>query len=503
MYSEEYNDTEEGQSSSNFLFNFYYNNKILVWILVGVLVFILIMSLLTKGGSNGGANSNNYDVIIESPQEDSVTISIGNTYVMYARVKADANATIVWSVEDDKVAKVDNGTVTGLNYGKTKVTATYIDRNNVSHSANKEIVVADGDPNIQLQNVSFKDGDLFMPLNATYTIALTLTPPRGYVENQEFTSSNENVVIVDNSGLVTAVGEGEATISFSVNNGAFRKDLNVYVNRNYNNTEIIVTPEKISFDGEVFKIKVGTTEKLTFAVLPDNTDRTKLEWKSSDESVVTVDENGRIKGLKEGKATITLSSVNGENDRIDVEVESDIVEVTDINLSITDINMTAGQTQTIIPLVSPDNASNKALSFSSYDSSIANIVGNDTGTSATITAISAGTTTVSIKANNGVEKTITINVTGGTRTNSPTNTSSGGDSGTIKVRSNKNNLAKSHDEALKIPVEEESVVTVEIHSGVSYVMYGMTVYGSKCMPNIKQTSTFTIMVCCPFFPSIA
>ena len=110
-------------------------------------------------------------------------------------------------------------------------------------SGEVDVVVADGDPAVKLTDVSFKDGDLFMPLNSTYKIALTLTPSRGYIQNKTFTSSNTRVVTVDNTGLVTAVGEGESTIYFDVNNGEFKKELNVYVDRDYNKTEIIITPE--------------------------------------------------------------------------------------------------------------------------------------------------------------------------------------------------------------------------------------------------------------------
>ena len=77
--------------------------------------------------------------------------------------------------------------------------------------------LSNGDQSVTLSNVSFTEGDLFMPLNTTYKIALSLTPPNAFVERKSFTSSDTRIVTVDNKGIVTAVGEGHAIITFDVN----------------------------------------------------------------------------------------------------------------------------------------------------------------------------------------------------------------------------------------------------------------------------------------------
>ena len=446
MYSNEYDEEEQEQSNGSFLANFYNNNKVLVWIFAGIIIFILLMSLLTGGGRNNKGSNTNYDVTI-IPDGD-VFVLLGKSTNLVASVKNDPKAEITWSVEDETIVKVDNGNVTGLDYGKTKVMATYIDGKNEKHTAYKEVTVAKGDSNVTLTDVSFKDGDLFMPLNSTYTIALTLTPSTGYVESEKFTSSDTSVVTVDNKGLVTAVGEGSATIVFDVNNGQFRKELNVYVDREYNRTEIIVTPSRIMLDGELRKIKVGTVDKLSYTVEPSNADSGKLIWSSSDENIVTV-ENGRIKGISEGMAVVTVSALNGTQDRIDVEVESDIVQVTDINLSVSDIYLTVGQSQSIIPIISPANASNKALSYTSIDSSVAVVSPNGTGTQATITGINQGNTTIVIKSSNNIEKRVHVIVSSGSQGGSSGGSGSGGGGSTtnqgFKITSKDANWEKTHE----------------------------------------------------------
>ena len=423
MYNEEYDDEQESKSNGSFITNFYYNNKILIWILIGVIAFILLMSLLTKGGST---NTVSTDYKLEVYPEGTVEVSIGNSKRLVAQVTNNPNATITWTSSDENVAKVDNGTVTGVNYGKATIIATYIHSDSKRQEVSKEVVVAEGNPNLALTDVSFKDGSLLMPVNGSYTISLNLTPSNGYVTNKEFTSSNERVVTVDNNGVVKSIGEGESTIDLNVNSGAFRKSLKVYVSHDYTSSEIIVTPEKIKFDGELRKMKVGTSERLSYTVFPDDVDKTKLTWESSDSSIVSVDENGIIKALKEGRSVITLKSITGVKDTIDVEVEADIVPVTDINVSINSLYLSVSENQTITPVVIPDNASNKSLSYTSTDGSVVSVSPNNTGTSATITGLRAGVATVIIKSNNDVEKKINITVTGGS---SGGGSSSGGSSG--------------------------------------------------------------------------
>lgn len=424
MYSNEYDDEQDQEQGSNgsFLINFYNNNKVLVWIFAGIVIFILLMSILTGGGKNNKAANVSYDVTI-IPEGD-IFVLLGKSTNLVASVKNDPKAEFTWTVEDETIAKVDNGNVTGLDYGKTKVMATYIDNKNEKHTEIRNVTVAKGDPSIPLTDVSFKDGDLFMPLNSTYQIALTLTPSTGYVESEKFTSSDTNVATVDNNGLVTSVGEGSAIITFDVN-GQFRKELNVYVDREYDRTEIIVTPSGLMFDGELRKIKVGTVEKLSYTVEPDNADTEKLIWESSDENIVTVD-NGKIRGISEGMAVITVTALNGTKDRIDVEVESDIVQVTDINLSASDLYLNVGQSQTIMPMISPANASNKALSYMSLDSSVAFVTPNETGTQATITGVNQGTTTIVIRSFNNIEKRLNVIVAGNNQNQNGNNNSNSG-----------------------------------------------------------------------------
>ena len=77
--------------------------------------------------------------------------------------------------------------------------------------------------------------------------------------------------------------------------------------------------ENINFEDEVLNIIVNTTKKLEPTITPVDSMYT-LNWSSSDESVVTVDENGNIRGLKKGSATITVTTNNNLSASINIIV---------------------------------------------------------------------------------------------------------------------------------------------------------------------------------------
>lgn len=414
MYNDEYNgvniendEDEELKVSNNFIVNFYNNNKILVWIFGGIIIFILLMSLLTKGGKS---STPTIEYSVKLYPEGDAYVNIGRSTNLIASVKNNPRAKIVWSVEDENIVSVSNGNIVGLNYGKTTVTATYIDSTNQKYSDTKNVIVADGDPSVTLVDAAFKQGDLFMPTNSKYQVALVLTPTRGFVESETFTSSNESVVTVDNKGMVTSVGEGEAIITADVNDGKFKKELKVHVNKNYGTPEIVTVPTMLSFDGELRKIEVGSSERLAYVINPPTANIDQLIWASSDETVATV-ENGVVTGVKEGTAIVTVSSVTGVNDKINIEVVNSVVEVTSIDLPVRQIEVEVGNTREIQPTVNPSNAGNKALSYTSLDEYVAFVNPSDTGTSATIMGISEGVTTIIIESNNGIKEQLTVTVT--------------------------------------------------------------------------------------------
>lgn len=462
--------------------SFYQNNKVLIWILILIVALIVVVRLVSV---NRNTTPKETDIKVTiSPKED-VSVGVGNSIYLYAIVDNVSDAHITWTSSDNSIAKVDNGTVIGVKPGEVIITASYAKDGN-EYKSIKRVTVIEGNANVSLIGINFPNGDLCMPLNSEYQLSLILNPTDAYVSSKEYRSSDPKIASVSSDGLVKSISEGHTTITVKVNE-IFTETIDVYVNKSFNRNEIIVSPNSIAFGTNSFSIKVGNSQKLNYTIAPTTIDYSKLVWESSNPSVVTVDDNGNIKGISIGSAVVSLSSINGKKASINIEVMSDIVEVSDINVTTDTFNMNAGETVVITPVVSPADATNKTLGFISSNSEIAFVTIDNTGQSATISALKAGTAIITISSGR-VEKKVTVNVTGELppESNLPT---------TIKVRSDKDNLANTYEGVKDKGIEGQSIVTITLRDGVARVKYCLNKYGATpCTPNIDMYTTGTVQI---------
>ena len=141
------------------------------------------------------------------------------------------------------------------------------------------------------------------------TAQLTAEVIPSYADNTrvKWKSSDENVVTVDEKGKVTAVGNGTATITVTSVSGNYTATVAVTV-------KIPVEIEKISIEAEKETLtKIGESTELKVKIEPENADAQKLIWKSDNEMVAAVDENGKVTAIGNGMAIITVTTEDGKN----------------------------------------------------------------------------------------------------------------------------------------------------------------------------------------------
>ena len=85
-------------------------------------------------------------------------------------------------------------------------------------------------------------------------------------------------------------------------------------------TSTTINAETIKINENIRELNIEDSKQLTTNIFPTNTTDKKVNWKSSDESIITVSETGKITALKSGKATITVSTINGKTDSIEINV---------------------------------------------------------------------------------------------------------------------------------------------------------------------------------------
>ena len=157
---------------------------------------------------------------------------------------------------------------------------------------------------------------------------------------------------------------------------------------------------------ELSETDVSLTENetvtLTATVLPSYA---LVTWTSSDEDVATVDASGKVTAVSEGTATITVSSVAGEESAsCDVTVTAPEVPVTGVTLNKDEITMVENETVTLTATVSPDNATDPTVTWTSSDEDVATVIDG------VVTGVSAGTATITAKAGT-VSATCEVTVT--------------------------------------------------------------------------------------------
>jgi uncharacterized protein YjdB/uncharacterized membrane protein len=212
-----------------------------------------------------------------------------------------------------------------------------------------------------------------------------------------WSSSNTSVATVSSDGTVTAVGNGTATITVSATDGS---------GKNAKCTVAVTTlVSSITLDKTSLTLHPGESSTLTPTVLPSTASNKALTWTSSDNSVATVSTSGVVTAKGNGTATITVSATDGsgKNAKCTVTV---MTLVSSVSLDKTSLELYKGDSFTLSATVSPSTASNKALTWTSSDNSVATV-----SNSGVVTAKGNGTATITVSATDGSGKNATCKVT--------------------------------------------------------------------------------------------
>ena len=216
------------------------------------------------------------------------------------------------------------------------------------------------------------------------TVTLTATVIPDYAADQVTWSSSDEAVATVTDGVVTAKGEGSATITVSSIDGTVTATCAVTVDTPVTGVSLSQTSATLQF---------GETLALTATVSPANATNKRVTWSSSNQDVATVDENGVVTAkTTAGTATITATTAVGAK-KATCTVTVTHVPVTGVSLSQTSAAIEVGETLTLTATVAPDNATNKGVTWSSSNETIATVDENGvvTGKSAGMTSITVTT----------------------------------------------------------------------------------------------------------------
>ena len=317
---------------------------------------------------------------------DKTTIELfeGETTTLKATVSPDnaTDKTVTWSTSDASIATVDNnGVMKAIKVGKVTITAKAGDK-----TATCEVTVKP----VPVSGITLDKTSVELLEGETITLKATIEPSNATDKTVAWSTSDATIATVDDNGFVKAIKVGKVTITAKAGDKTAT-------------CEVTVRPVPVSgivLDKTTIELFEGETTTLKATVSPDNATDKTVVWSTSDASIATVDNNGVVKAIKVGKVTITAKA--GDKTAT-CEVTVKPVPVSGVVLDKTSVELLEGETITLIATVSPDNATDKTVVWSTSDASIATVDNNGV-----VKAIKVGKVTITAKAG---DKTATCEVT--------------------------------------------------------------------------------------------
>ena len=153
----------------------------------------------------------------------------------------------------------------------------------------------------------------------------------------------------------------------------------------------------VSLDKTSITITVGSTETIKATIEPEDADNQNITWTSDNPEVATVNEKGKVTGVKAGKAVITVITEDGEKTATcKVTVKDKEINVTEVKLNKTQTSILVGASETLVATVLPENATNQKVSWKSSDEAVATVDANGK-----VTGVKAGEATITVTTEDG------------------------------------------------------------------------------------------------------
>ena len=160
----------------------------------------------------------------------------------------------------------------------------------------------------------------------------------------------------------------------------------------------------ISLEPTTLSLVVGEVERISVKITPENADGREVTWESTDNNVATVS-SGLVTAISEGATTIRATA-GGKSASCSVTVTPKTIAVSSVSLNKTTLALAKGEKEILIATISPDNASDKAITWSSSNEAVATV-----SPAGEVSAVSAGTATITATVG-GISATcqLTVNV---------------------------------------------------------------------------------------------
>lgn len=342
-------------------------------------------------------------------QSDSKVVYIGHTLPLTLTGSPEGAAlpAVTYSSSKEAVATVDQkGVVTGLKRGRTVIKAVSNQNPKVKASITIDVRIPPEEITLSAKNPVAATGK-------TLTVKAAFLPKNADNKKVTWSVSDEAIATVNQKGQVKALKPGQVTVT-----AVSQVDPAV-------SGSIVITTvqkaKKLTFLEDGASVTAGETLPLVlvgpspqpqgaafYGIEPEDTTDRSVTFKSSKPKVATVDENGVVTAVSGGTAVITATTADGSKKRDTIKITV-IQPVTGVSLKKNEIRVGVGRSASLHAVLSPANATNKAMTWTSSDENIATVSG--TGLKGTVKGKAWGQCVVTgVTADGGFMVSATVHV---------------------------------------------------------------------------------------------
>jgi len=304
------------------------------------------------------------------------------------------NKTIIWKSSDNDVARVSSdGTVKSQKNGKCKIIGYSMDGSNVTVSY--DVIVDIKAKSIEFSNSSYKITDTAQ----TPSFTPKILPENTANKNVTWKSSDTSIATVSSGGVIKAVSNGTCKIIATTKDGTnLSASMDVIVD---------IKAKSVALDKTSLKItSKNSINKLVATVTPSQANQ-KVAWSSSNGNIAKVDSKGRVTPVSNGTCKIIATTTDGTNITASCDVTVDVKFVTGISFDFNSYTITnANQTPVFNPNITPSDAENKNVRWSSSNTKVATV-----SSSGVIKAAGNGTCKITATTTDGTNLSASFNIT--------------------------------------------------------------------------------------------
>lgn len=162
-----------------------------------------------------------------------------------------------------------------------------------------------------LENIKLNQDNVYLDIGGSFELKVTLISGNGS-EKIKYESENSNIATVDEFGLITGVSAGTTKILVTV------LDTNIKTECVVNVTGNIITISGLFVSEETVNMSINDTYNIGVTIVPNNAVDKRLVYASSNESIVTVDQNGLVRAINKGYSKVVISSYNDPNIKVEI-----------------------------------------------------------------------------------------------------------------------------------------------------------------------------------------